>query len=173
MLDKLGNFIEKKPWIVIGLILMITIGASTLIPFLDMGTSTEDFMPDDEIVKANQRVTDYFGVTEQLIMIHVNEQNSESTITPNALKEEYKVVKELEKIKEVAASISFANYVNIVCMIELNKTITECTNDEINIAIRDLFSEKNLDKIKMMNVNDPNEKIDYNLHNFFRSLVCY
>ena len=66
MLIRLGKTVEKRPWLIIGIVLMITIGFGSLLPALEMETSTEDFMPDDEIVNANQRVTEYFFVTETL-----------------------------------------------------------------------------------------------------------
>ncbi len=162
MLDKLGRLIEKQPWLVIGIILMITIGFSTLVPFLDMGTSTEDFMPDDEIVKADQRVADYFGGTDEMLMIYVEKQQADTAVTPEALKEEYFVIKELEKIEEVKGSICVANLVNIICQMEFNKTLLECSNNEIATAFQDLMVEKNYDEIKMMTADDPNEEVDYN-----------
>jgi len=162
MLDKLGRLIEKRPWLVIGIIFMITIGFGTLVPFLEIGTSTEDFQPDDKIVKANQRVTEYFGGTEELLMIYVEKQQSSNVVTPEALKEEYSVSKELKKFDEAKASISVADFVDIICQIEFNKTLLECSNQEITAAYNDLMTEKNNDELKMMTTDDPNEKIDYN-----------
>jgi len=162
MLDKIGRLIEKQPWLVIGIILMITIGFGSLAPFLDMGTSTEDFLPDDEIVKANQRVADYFGGTDDFLMIYIQKQNENSAITPKALKEEYSVIKELEKIEEAKGSISIVNFIDIICQIEFNKTLPECSNNEIATALQDLMVEKTYDEIKMMTTDDQNEEIDYN-----------
>jgi len=38
MLDKLGKIIEKRSWIVVGLILLITIGFSLFLPSLEIET---------------------------------------------------------------------------------------------------------------------------------------
>ena len=94
--------------------------------------------------------------------IYVKKQNADSTIDPNALKEEYFVLKELEKIEEVDASACFADFVNLICLLEFNKTLSNCLNKEITTAYQDLLFEKSYDEIKMMNVDDPNEKVDYN-----------
>jgi len=101
MLDTLGDVIVKKPWIIIGIILMITLGFASLIPSLEMETSTEDFLPDNELVDANERITDYFGQTGDIVMILVERQNAQNVTTIKALKEEYRVIKELENIDEV------------------------------------------------------------------------
>jgi len=162
MLKELGRLIEKRPWLIIGIIFMITIGFGTLVPFLDTGTTTEDFLPDDDIVKANERVTDFFGGTDKLLLIYAQNQNSESAITPESLKEEYQVLKNLEKIEEVKESTGIAIFIDLICQIEFNKTLFDCSNDEINTAVQDFLSEKNYNEIQMMTIDDNNEDIDYN-----------
>jgi len=162
MLDKLGELVEKRPWLVVGIILMITIGFGTLLPFLEMGTSMEDFTPDDEIVKANLRVNEYFGGTDEMLMIYVEKQKADTVVTPEALKEEYIVSKELEKFDETKESISVASFVDIICQMEFGKTLLDCSNEEITTAFQDLMTEQNGDKIKIMNADDSNEKVDYN-----------
>ena len=164
MLNKLARLIEKHPWFVIGIIFMITIGLGLLTPFLEMGTSTEDFMPDDKIVRSSLRVAEYFGGTQKTIMIYVEKQQADSTVEPDALREEFFVVKNLEKNKEITGSICIANFVDIMCQIEFNKTLPECSNNEIETAFQDLMSEKEYNEIKMNNVDDKNEETDYNPH---------
>lgn len=162
MLDKFGSFIEKKPWIVIGVVLMITIGFGSLIPFLDMGTSTEEFMPDDdEVVNANVRVGDYFGGNGEMLMIYVEKQTASSVVTPDALKEEYFVLKSLEEFDEVDESICMASFVDMMCQVEFGDSLLNCSNDEISTAYQDLMKDSDVDEIQMMNHNDPNEEIDY------------
>lgn len=41
MLKQLGNVIQKRPWLVVTIVFLITIGFSSLIPSLEMSTSTE------------------------------------------------------------------------------------------------------------------------------------
>ena len=87
MLKRLGNLIEKRPWLVISLVLFITIGFATLIPGLEMKTDFADFMPEDEVVKANWRIMEYFGQSQQIMFLYVDKYQAESVISPNALKE--------------------------------------------------------------------------------------
>ena len=69
MLERYGRLIERKPWFVIGIVIMVTIGFSALIPYLEMETSTEDFMPDNEVVTASQKISEYFGQTGEMLMV--------------------------------------------------------------------------------------------------------
>ena len=162
MLDKLGKIIEKRSWLVVGLILVITIGFSLLLPSLEMETSMDDFLPDNDVVNAEQRVSKYFGRNQQMLMIYVEKQKAEHAVTPEALKEEYLVLKEFKKIDQIEGSVSIAGFIDIICQIEFGKSLLNCSNVEINTAFQDLMAEQNNDEIKMMNTDDPNEEIDYN-----------
>ena len=164
MLKQLGKIIEKRPWLVVGIIFLITIGFATTIPFVEMGTSMEDFTPDDEIVHASQRVGEYFGGSEEMMMIYVEKQKAENVVTPEALKEEYAILKELEKLDETGMGVSAAGFVDIICYIEFGKSLLNCSNDEINVAFQDLMSEPITDETQMISTDDPNEEIDYNPH---------
>jgi len=163
MLKQLGGFIEKRPWLVVTLVLLVTIGFATLIPSLEMKTSTEDFMPDDEIVQAAQSVNRKFGQTSEVIMVCVKQQNENSVVTPKALKEEYQVLKDLDqKFEEVNGSISVAGFVDILCQMEFGDTLLNCTDEQIATAYNDLMAEIQVDESKMLDTDDVNENIDYN-----------
>ena len=163
MLEKLGNIIEKRPWFVIIVILLITAGFASLIPSLEMKTSTEDFMPDDEIVNANQRVVNYFGQTGEILMVFVAKQNAQNVVTPKALREEYQVLKNLEdEFDEVDDLTSIAGFVDILCQIEFGDTLLNCTDEQISTAYNDMMTTPKTDKLKMMKADDSNEKIDFN-----------
>ncbi|MEA2055784.1 MAG: MMPL family transporter [Candidatus Thermoplasmatota archaeon] len=164
MICKLSNLVEKRPWLVVGIVIMITMGFGAMLPFLEMGTSTEDFMPDDEIVKASQRVAEYFGGSEEMMMIYVEAQEADNAVSPKALREEYLVSKELEKIDEIGVPISVAGFVEIICQIEFGKSLLDCSNDEIGTAFQDLMAEPSNDEIQMMGADDPNGEVDYNAH---------
>ena len=58
MLRILGNIITSKPWFVVIIIIIITIGFSVLLPTLEMQTSMDDFLPDDEADVRNHAGTD-------------------------------------------------------------------------------------------------------------------
>ncbi|MFN2236850.1 MAG: hypothetical protein ACK2U1_21690, partial [Anaerolineales bacterium] len=82
---------------VVAIVLLVTIGFATLVPSLKMETSTEDFIPDDEIVQAGFRVAKLFGDTGEVIMIFVENQDAKNVVTPDALREEYQVLQKLDE----------------------------------------------------------------------------
>ena len=141
MLEKLGVFIEKKPWIVVIIILLITIGFSSLIPSLEMETTAEDFYPDSEIVNANLRIIDDFGSIGEVIMVLVEKQNSENVITPESLKEQYRIMKDLELIKDINMTISIVSFIDIICQIEFGNSMINCTDEQIITAFHYLMDE--------------------------------
>ena len=77
MLTVLGRFIEKKPWFVVIIIILITAGFATVLPALEFKTDYRDFMPDDEIFLANSRVFDYFGTSQLPLFLLVEKQRAE------------------------------------------------------------------------------------------------
>jgi hydrophobe/amphiphile efflux-3 (HAE3) family protein len=162
MLEKIGFFIEKKPWIVVITILTITIGFSLLIPSLEMETTAEDFYPDSEIVNANLQIIDDFGSIGEIIMILVEKENSANVITPEALKEEYRIIKDIEKVEDINLTVSLVGFIDILCQIEYGNSIMNCTDDQIENAYNDLISEIQNNEVSMIEQDDYNEKIDYN-----------
>ena len=99
MLQKLGKFIEQKPWLFIITIILITIGFGIFIPSLDMETSMEHFLPDDEVVVANDRINEYFGAEYEVVMIYAENQNANNVISSQSLREIYRITKKLEQIE--------------------------------------------------------------------------
>ncbi|PNX47475.1 MAG: hypothetical protein BV457_05620 [Thermoplasmata archaeon M9B1D] len=165
MLKQLGDIIEKRPWLVVTVVLLITIGFGTLIPSLEMETSTEDFMPDNEIVNAGARINEYFGQTGEIIIIYVEKQNAKNVVTPQALKEEYRVLKELsEQHDKIDGSISVAAFVDIICQIEFGETLLNCTDNQILIAYNDMMSKIQTDELMFLETDDKNEEIDFDPH---------
>lgn len=162
MLKWLGNIIEKRPWLVITLILLITIGFSTLIPGLEIKTDFRDFMPDNESIKANWRVVETFGQSQQVMFIYIDKQQAESTITPQALREQQYIEKELLKLNEVDQSVSIITILNQVCQVEFAEPMENCTDEQITIAIQDILLEKVPKTVQIFDVDDQNEKVDYN-----------
>jgi len=162
MLKQLGDLIEKRPWLVVTVVLLVTIGFATLIPSLEMETSTEDFMPDDEIVNAAMRVNEYFGQTGEIIMIYVEKQNAKNVVTPKALREEYQVLKDLdEQYDEIEGSISISGFVDIICQLEFGETLLNCTDEQITTAYNDMMAEAKTNELRMLETDDANEEIDF------------
>jgi len=167
MLKWLGNIIEKRPWLVISLVLLITIGFSILIPSVKIRTDFKDFMPDDEIVKANQRVVKTFGESQQMMFLYMEKQLSESSITPQALREQQYIEKELLKLNEVRESLSILTVIEQICQLEFGDIMENCTDEQIAIAVQDLLMDKAPREIQIFDVNDLNEEIDYNRNQIF------
>jgi predicted RND superfamily exporter protein len=123
MLRYLGAIIEKKPWLVIIVILLITAGFSTFLPQIEMKTEFEDFMPEQEVVKTNDRITEYFGQNIQTMFLLVEKQNTESTLSPKAIREMYYVEENIKELKEVNSTISIVTFIDQICQIEFGKKI--------------------------------------------------
>jgi len=141
---------------------MVTIGFSTLIPYLEMETSTEDFMPDNEIVTASQRISEYFGQTGEMLMALVEKENAKNILIPKALKEQYLLINNIEQYEEVDYTLSIASFIDAICQLEFGKTLINCTDDQIQIALNDLMQDPENNEIQMLNTPDPNENPDYN-----------
>jgi predicted RND superfamily exporter protein len=160
MLPKLAKLIQNHPWVVVTLIILITIGFSIFIPSLQFKTDFEEFMPEDELVDANNRIQEYFGQTEPLIIIRLEKENSENVITPNAIHEIQYIQNNLEKNQYVNGSFSIVTFLDTVCFIEFGKSINECSDEQIKIALNDLLTKPEITQMKIFE-NDPNEEIDY------------
>ncbi|RLF32571.1 MAG: hypothetical protein DRM98_03640, partial [Thermoplasmata archaeon] len=162
MLKLLGRLIEKHPWLVITIVLLITIGFATLLPSLEMKTDFKDFMPDDETVKANMRLMEYFGQNQQIIMVLVEKQQTEKVTTPSALREQYYIQKQLSKNPDVVNILGLPTIADQVCQLEYGKTFENCSDEEIKTVLKDILEENSVTNIRIFNKDDPNEESDYN-----------
>ncbi|RLI66218.1 MAG: hypothetical protein DRO67_01465 [Candidatus Asgardarchaeum californiense] len=161
MLTRLGKIIEKKPWVVVVLVLIITVIFSLFIPALQFKTDFSEFAPDDETVRANTRILDYFGMNQQVMLLLAEKQHSDSTISPQALREMYFIQKELDKNPDVISTVSITTFVDAVCQIEFGKTLDNCTDEQIQTALQDMLSEQKTEEIQILSTDDPNEQVDY------------
>jgi len=168
MLDRLGKIIEKKPWFVVFLIVLITIGFSLFIPSLVFKTNFEDFAPDTEQVQANKRIANYFGMSKQTMILYIQTEQADSTISLQALRDQNDLQKELIEMPEVNATISFITFLDPVCRMEFNKTLENCSDDQLKAAVYDLLNEPQSGEKTIFNNDDPNEQIDY-YRSFLRS----
>ena len=85
MLEILGRQIKRRPWLIVSLILAVTLVFSSVLPSLEMQTSMEDFLPDDAVVQAQDRINEYFGSTDETLMVLVETKDSESIVKSAAL----------------------------------------------------------------------------------------
>jgi predicted RND superfamily exporter protein len=161
MLDKLGKLIEKRPWLVVGIILLITICFSLFIPTLTFKTNFEDFAPDSEEVQANQRIADSFGMSAQTIILYIETEQADSIIDLQALREQYRLQKELTTLPEVESTISIFTFLDPICQMEFYKTVDNCSDEELRIALNDLLNEPATGNMMLFQTDDPNEPVDY------------
>ncbi|MCX6671931.1 MAG: MMPL family transporter, partial [Euryarchaeota archaeon] len=160
--------IEKKPWFVVGIILIITIGFSLFIPTLTFKTNFEDFAPDNEQVRANNRISDYFGMSSQTIILYIQKDQADSVISIQALRDQYELQKELAKMPEVNSTISIITFLDPVCQMEFNTTVENCSDEQLKTSISDLLNEPASGEMTIFQTDDPNEPIDYQ-RSFLRS----
>ena len=162
MLDKIGIFISKHPWLVVGLILVITLGFGSLLPGLEMQTNMDNFLPDDETVIASEKISEYFGEDVETIMVYVQKEKTDSIISADSLREMYhtsnKIKNDFDNVVDV---MSVSSFLDNVCGMQFQKTLNECSDEEILTAFNDLVSEPNYSEIKMLENDDSNEPADY------------
>ena len=162
MLKGLGRIVEKRPWLVITLILLITVGFSTLIPSLEMKTDFKDFMPDDETVQAFWDVSNTFGQSKTMMFLYLENLRAESAISVNAIREIQYIEEKLLDLDEVNSSLSIITILDQICFAEFGDSIKNCTDEQVQIAINDILIKEFPSSIQTFNNDDPNEKIDYN-----------
>ena len=168
MLDQLGRIIEKKPWLVVGIILLITIVFSLFIPSLTFKTNFEDFAPDNEQVKANDRIADYFGMSSQTIILYIQKEQTDNILSVQALRDQYKLQQELTALPEVNSTISIFTFLDPICQMEFNKTVETCSDEQLKTALYDLFNQQVPGNMTLFQTDDPNEPVDYQ-RSFLRS----
>jgi predicted RND superfamily exporter protein len=161
MLDQLGGIIEKRPWFVVGVILIITIGFSLFIPSLTFKTNFEDFAPDTEQVRANNRISDYFGKSSQTMILYIQKEQENTVLSIQALRDQYNLNKELLKMPEVNSTVSIITFIDPVCQMEFNKTVENCTDEQLKTALDDLFNPQSIEEMTLFSADDPNEPVDY------------
>ena len=161
MLKKLGGLIETNPWMIISIIVVITIIFSLALPSLEFKTDFNDFMPDDTIGLANNRVLEYFGGSQRPMFVLIEKENEPTVISPQSIRDMYKIEQDLNTDQNVYGVISITTFLNPICLIEFGKTIENCTDEQINTALNDLLTETPKGEIQLFPSNDPNEPIDY------------
>jgi predicted RND superfamily exporter protein len=114
MLPFLGRFIQKHPWMVVTIIIMITIGFSLFIPSLEFKTDFSEFTPDDELVNANERVLEYFGQNQQLVFLLFQTENTDSILSIDAIKKTNQIQRTLTDLSSVNSSFSLITLLDII-----------------------------------------------------------
>jgi predicted RND superfamily exporter protein len=156
MLRYMADAVEKRPKLIIIAVIFITIlmvaslvkietveetdeeGTTTsktvVEPAVSFKTDVEKFLPDNPIVRANNRVTENFGADFYPHVIYAKAENPQNNIfTPQAIRDMYFVSEEAKKIEGVEGSMSFADAINELSKYE-SVDGTMVRNDYINLG---------------------------------------
>lgn len=161
MLDTIGKQVEKHPFLIILFTLFITFAFAVNIPQLNMNTSTEDFMPDSEIANASNRVTDYFGKNQDVVMILSEYEGSESILSPTAIRKLNSISDSLSEREDIENVMSFTFFVDMICGIEFNTSLENATDDQIETVVHDILNDPSFDQIVLLETDDADEAVDY------------
>ena len=139
MLKYLGELIEKRPWLVITIILIITLGFSILIPSIEIKTDFNDFMPDDELVKAQNRINNYFGENQQVMFLYVEKSDTDNILTIDSLREQYYIQEKLMELPQVEQVLGLPFIIDQTCQLEYGKTFDKCSDESIKSVLEDIL----------------------------------
>lgn len=134
MLTRLAKFVRKKAMNIVVVVIILTLLFSFFLPALTFETDLTTFLPDNELVRANDRVNDYFGPDFSVHYIFVKEHNRHKDIlSPEAIREQYEITQQARTVDGVVGTISIVEIINVICeqFPLLNKSIPDCTNDEL------------------------------------------
>ncbi len=128
MLDRVKHIIETKHKLVLFIIITLTLVFSLFVPAVEFRTKIEDFYPENDAVKADRTIENYFGKDPVLQYIYVTPQGDNitepdgSVLSLHALQEEYNITREVRKLPGVLGTISVAEYLH--SFISLNETLS-------------------------------------------------
>ncbi len=109
----LGRMVTTYAPVIIIIILLISMGFALVIPKIEFKTNLNRFLPDNDIVRANERVGEYFGDDSAVHIIYIQDDNSKhDVLTPDALQQQYDIYQECKNKYHVE------NVVSIVSMID-------------------------------------------------------
>jgi len=134
----LAELVGKRPYTVILVILVITALFASLLPSMESGTSTEDFIPkDNKMIQAENRVMEYFGGGSSVDMVLVE---SKRDITfPSNLRKLHSIAMSLNETEGVENVFGVSHLVEVVSFAEYQKPLSECSDEEISMLIQDIF----------------------------------
>jgi hydrophobe/amphiphile efflux-3 (HAE3) family protein len=161
MLESLGKTVTLKPWTIVTIIILITFGFSTLLPSLEMKTSMDDFLPDNDVVVADERIQEYFGASNEVIMVLAEVEDKNTLLSPEGLKKLFQISEELTEMDDIDDVMSIAGFVDLVCGLEYNKSLPDCSDEEIQSAYFDLMTDPLNEPLRMHNIDDANEDVDF------------
>ena len=139
MFEKIGRVIVKKPLPILTVTILITLFFSVFIPSVHFDNNLEHFVPENDVMKAQEKVNNYFGAGYSVHMIYLS---SDNVLYGESLREEYAITENASGISGVEEVVSFAGIVDL-CRVDFedrsydeDKGICNCTDVEINERAR-------------------------------------
>jgi len=124
--------------VIIIVILLISMGFALVIPKIEFKTNLNKFLPDNELVRTNERVTEQFGDDSVVHFIYIEEENTDHDIlTPDALREQYDIYQRISDVPNVENVISIVSILDEVSSLidPENKTeFDDLSDDEIEMG---------------------------------------
>jgi len=157
MFSAIGQQIEKTPWLIILIVIIITLILSSFTRGLEFKTDFNDFTPDDPLVQANLRLNDYFGQNQQTMIIRAESENRQTFLNPKSIRDLHSFQKQLLDNRNIISVGSFINLTDTICFLEFFNSIENCTDTQIATSIQDLLEFEDKNFIKIFNADDSNE----------------
>lgn len=143
MLKLIANLVERRPKTIVIVVLVLTIIVSaslvkveiveeededgnkrTIIetePRISFKTDIDKFLPDNPLVRANNRVDEYFGEDFLPHVIYAKAENTDNNVlTPKAIREMYNITAAIRDLEGVDGSVSVADAINEISKYRLN-----------------------------------------------------
>lgn len=114
-LDGVARQVEKRPKVIILLVILITIGSGYFLKDLTYETDMAAFFPENEVVAANDRLEDYFGRDDYIHIVEVSSIGGRNILSPRLLREQYEITLAAENATGVTGTQSVAGIVNELC----------------------------------------------------------
>ncbi len=123
MLGLFSRVVEKRPIECIVVVLIITALFATALPNISFKTDVTKFLPDNELVRANDRITEHFGEDFYPHIIYAKAANQEDNVlTPKAIREQYFLIEEARALKDVDGTLSLADALNEISLYRVDSS---------------------------------------------------
>ena len=139
----LGRMITGYAPAIIIVILLISMGFALVIPKIEFKTNLNRFLPDNDLVRANERVNEQFGDDSVVHFIYIEEENTDhDVLTPDALREQYDIyqrISDVANVENVISIISILDEVSSLVDPENKTDFDDLSDDEIELGKKLFF----------------------------------
>ena len=152
MLEPVKRAIETKHKHVLFIIVTLTLIFSIFLPSVEFRTNIEEFYPENDAVKADNTIKDYFGKDPSLQYIYITPKEDSSgtgtdtVLSLQALQEEYNITSRVREIDGVVGTISVAEYFNTFLKLNNISSFLEANWTFLRDFILDLNSDNSAEQ---------------------------